>query len=486
MTTLSRTQILQEAVRRGLVTPEKAAVIKEAERRGLLQGAGTKVAQAGTAATFIDSLKEGILEIGPGLGELAAGAFQRGAELAGREDLSRKVGAQVAREREGLTTAQKIGRGAGQIIGTAPVGAGLGALKGAALAGGTVAGLTPTQEGTLEAAAKQAAIGAATSVATAGALRGLGKTAKGVKKLVKKEVNPKVTSDDLRNIASATYKEANDKGGVLRENVTNKFINNVKKLTPQTKEARLLTGDDSFTKLVNDIDQLKNRKISLQAAQEIDEILGDRIDSLVDKTTGKLTKEGFKMQKIQDAFRKSIEDVKAEDVVGTKEGFEALKRGRKIWAKSAKLRDIEKIITRAELSDNPATAIKSGFRTLISNPNRLRGFSAQEKKLIKEAAQTGVVGDTLRTFGSRLIPIGTFASGSGIASTTMSQAASSAIRNASSRSQILKADKVAEEIVKSALPQKASKAIINEKTRRIVDLLTKGAAVGSSSFVTNQ
>jgi hypothetical protein len=137
--------------------------------------------------SFLSRVGEAVLEFGPGLGELAAGGFQRGAELFGREDISGRIGEQIAREREQLTAAQKVGRAAGQIIGTAPVGAGRALIPAGAIAGGTLGALTPTEEGTREEAAKQiatgAALGAVGGAVIGGATKVGGAAVRGAKKL---------------------------------------------------------------------------------------------------------------------------------------------------------------------------------------------------------------------------------------------------------------------------------------------------------------
>lgn len=148
-------------------------------------------------------------ELGPGLGELGAGAFQLGAELVGREDVAKKVGEQVAKEREQLTGTQRAGRIAGQIIPLAPAGVATGARTVAALGGGAAAkaagagvaggiagaelgAVSPTQEGTLSARGREVlqsgALGALGGTALSGAGQAIGATARGVKGLVGKQV----------------------------------------------------------------------------------------------------------------------------------------------------------------------------------------------------------------------------------------------------------------------------------------------------------
>lgn len=273
------------------------------------------------------------------------------------------------------------------------------------------------------------------------------------------EAGKQLTADEIKNYATQSYKLADEQGGVLHPKFFEDFVSEVQKLTPQTEKGRKLAGNSPFTSIVNDISALNKparydphmvtgapgEHLTLHEAQEIDEYLGAKVDSLLDK--GRMTKEASKVLDIQTKLRDMIDGAKESDVVGGKQGFDSLKDARFFWSQQAKMRDIEKIITRAELTDNPATAIKSGFRSLYTNPARMRGFSPEEKKLIKNAAQSGVISDTLRTLlGSRLIPIAHAAAGGGFGSTLASQAGALAARNAATGLQIAKANKVAKAI----------------------------------------
>jgi hypothetical protein len=71
------------------------------------------------------------------------------------------------------------------------------------------------------------------------------------------------------------------------------------------------------------------------------------------------------------------------------------------------MEDINRIIKNAEFTDNPATSIKNGFRTLARNKKRMRGYTKKERRLIEKTAKSGVVSNTLRTVvGSRLLSAG--------------------------------------------------------------------------------
>jgi hypothetical protein len=299
-----------------------------------------------------------------------------------------------------------------------------------------------------------------------GAAKGLQKAEIGAEKLLNDQTsgipqNPQTTAADISKLSQQQYALADQKGGVLKPDVTNRFINEVDSMARQTPQGKALAGNSEFTKTSDILKGFKDQPVSLRAAQEIDEELADRIDSFVDRQTGILDKQGKKLLDIQTKFRETIDSASPSDVIGGKDGFEALKEGRRLWSASARLRDIERIINRAEMTDNPATAIKTGFRTLASNPARLRGFSKQEVTLIKNAAKTGIIGDSLRTMGSRLIPAITAASGGGLGATAAAQATTMASRNAATRMQVNRATKVANAVANRAMTPPSTQQVQN-------------------------
>lgn len=220
---------------------------------------------------------------------------------------------------------------------------------------------------------------------------------------------PMLTSDYIKDLARASYQTAEERGGTLTPDFANKFFDTVDGMRPQTEHGVATAGDSALAKLTDDWKVLKDKPISLQAAQEMDEGLSKRIDTHVDKVTGKLDKQGQELYDVQSKFRNAIDNATPNDIIGGKkigamESFDALKEARAQWSAALRVGDMERILTRASMTDNPATSIKAGFRTLYNNPARMRGYNGAERAAIKKAAQSGVISGTLRTvLGSRLI-----------------------------------------------------------------------------------
>lgn len=305
-----------------------------------------------------------------------------------------------------------------------------------AAAGGLYGSGSATEGNRLQGAKEGAVLGATTGAA----IPIIGNVASAGLQRLAKPGTIQATSDDIRGLASQQYKLASDNGGVLKPEFTDKFLDVIEQAKPKTELGQMLSKNDPLVKLADDIAGKRGKALTLDEAQEFDELLGDLIDSHTE--LGRVTKQGKKLLDIQTQFRQSIDAASDADIEGGKQGFEALKEGRKLWSKAARLRDIEKIISRAEMTENPSTAIKTGFRTLASNPNRLRGYSIEERKLIEKAAKSGVITDLARVAGSRLNPIIAGSTG-GLGSAAAAQGLGMASRGAATKLQVNKADKVA-------------------------------------------
>ncbi len=222
---------------------------------------------------------------------------------------------------------------------------------------------------------------------------------------------PIQTSQQIKEGAQAFYDIAEAKGGKLNPSFTDRFIDEVHAMKPQTEWGKTVAGENELTKLSDKLEKGRGKPITLKDAQEIDEGLSDIIDSHYGVKG--ISKEGKKIQDVQRRFRDMIENPKEGDLEGGREGFDAWRKAQAEWSRSRRMNDIERIIAKAEHADVPATALKNGFKALINNDKNLRGFTTAEKMAIKNAARTGVLTGALKIAGSRLVPI--IAGGGGVA-----------------------------------------------------------------------
>jgi hypothetical protein len=93
---------------------------------------------------------------------------------------------------------------------------------------------------------------------------------------------PVKTAADAKAVAGAFCKAADAAGGTLTPAFTNRFIDEIGKVAPQTGAGQLVAGETPVAALVRrmnegagDLPPLRDQPLSLQAAQEIDEALGN-------------------------------------------------------------------------------------------------------------------------------------------------------------------------------------------------------------------
>ncbi len=212
----------------------------------------------------------------------------------------------------------------------------------------------------------------------------------------------KMTADQLRKASSNAYKKAAEQGGVIKAEKVDSFIDNVlKNVVPKDEKVISLGSGKASKELLDEIKTIYGGKpLTLEEAQNFDEFLTEKIDDFV--VNGVVNKEGLRIQKIQQQLRDTIESLGPEDV-DNKEGFETIKKARELWSRSRKLADVERVLLRAEYMDQPANAVKTGLRTILTNPSKRRGYTKEEIKAMEKAMETGLQDDLLRTFGGRLM-----------------------------------------------------------------------------------
>lgn len=329
--------------------------------------------------------------------------------------------------------------------------AGKAALLGAATSGLAGAGAGEGFENRLESSGDSALAGGLLG----GAIPVVGAVAGKVGKQFQKLPSP-ATADDIKALANAAYKKADETGGVLKGWFTNRFLDDIADIKPASVAGKQVPTDPKLSEALDYINSFKNTRLTLQDAQNLDEYLGEAIDGFTD-AFGKVNKSGKKLLDAQSRFRNAIETADETLIEGGKEGFEALKEARKLWSAQLKMRDIERIIQNAELTQNPSTAIQSGFRNLLTNAKKSKGYTKEELAAIEKAAQTGVVSDILKTGGSRLVPIIAGASGGGVMGTAVAGAGAAASRGLATRNAMVNAENVARAVSQRAIPQAAPK-----------------------------
>ncbi len=296
---------------------------------------------------------------------------------------------------------------------------------------------------------------------------------------------PRQHSTDVRQSARNLYKEAEQAGGEITPQTVDRFLDGVSGLKMrETSIGAPPPTNDLSARLQDWLGGFRGKQMTLNDATIIDQHLTESLSDPSMLNMGRPTAEGLRLTKIRDSLRDMIDDLTPENVVGGTAGFDATKAARAEWSKAASLETVESIIEKAMMMDVPASGIRSGFRTLYNNKNRLRGFSDAEKAAIKKAAETGLLTGSLKLIGSRLVPISAGASVFVSPSTAMiagaGATASYAARNAATKMQQNKANAILD-----LISQRGAGKNVDAGTNMLNMLLSKaqGTAVGTSRGV---
>ena len=135
------------------------------------------------------------------------------------------------------------------------------------------------------------------------------------------------SSAEAKQVASAYYDLADRSGGKLTPQFTNKFVDSVAEKAPQTEAGQAVAGQSAVSGLVDRLQALRDKPMTLQGAQEVDEALG----GLIDQQYGVrgLSKEGKQIADVQQSFRAQIANAEPGDVEGGVPGsMRSARRGR--------------------------------------------------------------------------------------------------------------------------------------------------------------
>lgn len=275
----------------------------------------------------------------------------------------------------------------------------------------------------------------------------------------------KVSAKDLENISKASYESARKVGGEMDASSVDRYIDSVGKMQFKSAKAAEIAGEGEAKRVAELIKGWKGQRLSFDEIDEIDKAITEKI---TEAFVGGKSADATKIGRMQSEFRNAVSNV---------QGGAELKRARDLWAAKSRLGDIENIVKRAELMQNPSSALQTGFRQLAMDDMRMAGFTGRERKLIESAAKEGVTAETLRILGSRLIPIGNAITGS---NALVGLTGSKAARTGSSALQMRQADKVAESIVNrtKGLMQEAPsirQQVANSKSARMASYGVKRA-----------
>jgi len=255
------------------------------------------------------------------------------------------------------------------------------------------------------------------------------------------------TSADMKRQSNIFYSQVDKSTATLPPTLSGTILDSLKLSQGKSAVSIARAQDDPVNQLMTRFEGLgmRNQSLTISDIKNIDEQLGDIASSHYGLKG--LDSQGKRALDAQDQLR---------EIVHNSPGNSDLQQARKYWEQGAKLRDIERIQERADLTKNPATAIQTGVRTLL-NSKRSRGYSDEERAALTNAAKDGVLGGALHVFGSRLIPIaagateaGTGGVGMGFLGAAVAHAGTSAARAGATALKTSKLNSAKDVITKNA------------------------------------
>ncbi len=283
----------------------------------------------------------------------------------------------------------------------------------------------------------------------------------GVKGLFQ-NVKPTFTADKLRKLSSGKYQSLGEAGEVITPEMTSDLFKEIDKVAPKPIKGLVLPSEDKeVINAINEFSELAGSSMNLDDANRLYKALGEKINRTIG-LQGRPNSTGVTLLKIQD---------KISDMIDNAPSNKAWNEAKELWKAAKKTEDIERIIERAEMRDNAATAIKSGFRTLMQNPKRLKGYSPSEIQMIQKIAKGEPITDTLRTvLGSRLLST-LIGSTQGLGGAAIGTASSVASRGAAERILLKKAMQLLNEIQTPAVNMTLGK-LKKAPPSRLTEVLT--------------
>lgn len=221
---------------------------------------------------------------------------------------------------------------------------------------------------------------------------------------------PAVTSDMLGDASNQNYQAMKNQGATLNRSGMNTVTYNVgKALDDSGLMNNSLHGDTMSVVSDMNADAAKGQ-MSLEKLDQYRQLLNQAVKKNTSKIDG-MNPDAMKAQTAIGALDDAVNGLGAQHI-DNPAAIDTLNQARALYAGKARMGTVENIIENAKMTDNPATAIKTGFRNLAKNVNvNPRGWTPEEIDAINHAAHTGIVTGALRVAGSRLTPIAAGAAG---------------------------------------------------------------------------
>ena len=208
------------------------------------------------------------------------------------------------------------------------------------------------------------------------------------------------SSAEIKQQASNLYKQIDDAGVLIKSEPFGQLVNRIKvDIGGKIRQIRQPNVVDA----INQLDEATGSAMTLRKLQDLRSSISEikmSKNMSESKFAGDIIKE-------LDDF---VDNLDASKLISPAKGdLEAIKlvpEARNLWKQARKSELLDEIYEKAGFKPNAkyddvvfATKLRDEFRNLATNKNKLRGFSAEEVKAIKDAAQGGRIENALRAFG---------------------------------------------------------------------------------------
>jgi len=204
----------------------------------------------------------------------------------------------------------------------------------------------------------------------------------------------------VKKIASDSYTRADQISGEILSPAIDRSLDRLLKIPEQQEGGKIIAGEDPVNKMIHELQALRGKPLTLQGFQEMDEALGRRITDQW-SVTG-LSSVGERLMRVQRELRDTVANLGPDDLAKGSAGFDALKTGRGAWAQYTKMRDLERMQAKANMMENPTQSFKVMVRNMLFDEDKIRGWSPEERKALRDAGNRGSLGNALHAFGGRL------------------------------------------------------------------------------------
>jgi hypothetical protein len=239
--------------------------------------------------------------------------------------------------------------------------------------------------------------------------KGIQRGAVGIEKVLKEtssgsQLPAEASAGDFRAKAGDAYQKMRDEGATLNRGGINKVTYSIGKELDKTGLMNERLHGDTMSVVADLNKDAATGQMDLEKLDQYRQLLNQVVKSNTTKLEG-MNPDAQKAQTAINALDDAVESIGAQHLSnGTQKAVESLNEGRKFYSTSARLKTVENIVENAAMTDNPQTAIKSGFRNLAKTlRNNPRGWSPEEIKAVNHAARTGILTGGLKLMGNRMI-----------------------------------------------------------------------------------